>query len=86
MSPSQMFLGRRLNSDLPTAALLLQYAINNADDLKMRMDTRKMLQDVKSDRHAGLQLRDLYKGENVVFRNNQKWIPATVNQKHSAPR
>ena len=81
-----MFLGRRLKSDLPTAASLLQSANNNADDLKMRMKNRKMLQNVKSNRHAGPQLRDLYKGETVIFRHNQKWIPATVNQKHSAPR
>ena len=81
-----MFLGHRLKSDLPTAASLLQYANNNADDLKMRMKTRKMLQNVKSDRNAGPQLRILYKGENVIFRHNHKWIPATVNQKHSAPR
>ncbi|XP_062619975.1 uncharacterized protein K02A2.6-like [Saccostrea cucullata] len=59
LSPAQMFLGRRLKTDLPTASPLLS-AVISSNDLKMRMETRKTRQKLYFDRHAGRELRPLH--------------------------
>ncbi|XP_061173501.1 uncharacterized protein LOC133182663 [Saccostrea echinata] len=82
LSPAQMFLGRRLKTELPTASLLLS-AATSSSDLKMRMETRKTKQKVYFDRHAGRELRPLESGEKIVMKHGNDWIPGNVMNKHS---
>lgn len=86
MSPAQLFLGRRLKTDLPTTSPLLSSETNSTSELKLRLKTRKLMQNIDSEKHTGSELRNLFKDEKVIMRHNNEWIPATVQQKHSEPR
>ncbi|XP_062574843.1 uncharacterized protein K02A2.6-like [Saccostrea cucullata] len=82
LSPAQMFLGRRLKTDLPTASPLLS-AATSSNDLKMRMETRKTRQKLYFDRHAGRELRPLHSGEKIVIKHGKDWIPGNVMSEQS---
>lgn len=86
MSPAQLFLGRRLKTDLPTTTPLLDTNNSSFKEVQMRLKTRKMMRNVNADIHCGKELRNLYKGEKVIMRHNNEWTPAIVHEKTSAPK
>ena len=86
LSPSQLFLGRRLKTDLPTSAELLKSKSLSTQEVEERLKTKKFQDKINYDKHAGSTLRDLYPGEQTVIRHNDRWTPATVVDKHQTPR
>ena len=70
LSPAQMFLGKRLKTDLPTASPLLS-AATSSNDMKVRMETRKGRQKLNFDRHAGKEIRPRRSGKNEVLQNGK---------------
>ena len=87
LSPAQMFLGRRLKTDLPTTSPLLE--TNPQHEIKMRMTVRQAKQKYYFDQHSGKELKSLHSGDNVVMRQGgdaSKWVPATVINPHESPR
>ncbi|XP_033750569.1 uncharacterized protein LOC117334854 [Pecten maximus] len=86
LSPAQIFLNRRLKTDIPTTSTLLEPATQSGIDVRERLKTRKARQKQQHDRHAGPPLRNLFPGEKVVAKHQGQWVPATVVAKHVAPR
>ena len=86
LSPSQLFLVRRLKTDLPTTAVLLKPEPHNSQEVEERIKTKKYQDKLHYDKHAGKELRDLYPGENAIARHDGKWTAATVVEKHASPR
>lgn len=85
LSPAQLFLGRMLKTDIPTAEQLLRND-KMSQEISMRLKTRKWQQKINFDKHAtNTSLRVLKPNENVLMRNN-KWSPATVEDQHESPR
>ena len=82
LSPAQMFLGRRLKTELPTTAPLLS-STTSLDDIKSRMRTRKATQKLNFDRHAGKELKPLATGDQIIMKHGKDWIPGHVMQEHS---
>ncbi|XP_062620781.1 uncharacterized protein K02A2.6-like [Saccostrea cucullata] len=86
LSPAQLFLGRMLKTDIPTAEPLLHNP-KMTQEINMRLKTRKWQQKINFDKHVSkTPLRDLNSHENVLMRNNNKWCPATVTDHHASPR
>ncbi|KAK3108757.1 hypothetical protein FSP39_014959 [Pinctada imbricata] len=84
MSPAQMFLGRRLKTDLPTTVPLLRHS--HSTEVEDRLKSRKLKQVNDANIKRRNELRKLYKSENVIMRHNNQWIPATVVEQHHTPR
>jgi hypothetical protein len=82
LSPAQMFLGRRLKTELPTTAPLLS-STTSLDDIKSRMRTRKATQKLNFDNHAGKELKPLATGDQIIMKHGKVWIPGHVMQEHS---
>jgi hypothetical protein len=56
-------------------------------EINMRLKTRKWQQKINFDKHvANAPLRNLNPTKNVIFRNNDKWCPATIVANHASPR
>ena len=70
MSPSQMFLGRRLNIDLPMSYPLLESA-NQKSEIGSRMKFCKVKYKFYYDKHAGNKLRPLGEGENIIMQKGK---------------
>jgi hypothetical protein len=78
LSPAQLFLGRMLKTDIPTAETLL-HNDKMTQEINMRLKTRKWQQKINFDKHvANTPLRNLNPTKNVIFRNNDKWCPTTL--------
>ena len=86
MSPAQMFLGRRLKTDLPTTTPLLEQTKTNKAELKLRMQTLQVKAKHNYDKHAGRELKPLHEGDKVLIQNENKWIPGEIQNKHASPR
>ena len=86
LSPAQLFIGRRLKTDLPTTAVLLKPEPHNSHEVEERIKTKKYQDKLHYDKNAGKELRDLYPGENAIARHDGKWTAATVVEKHTSPR
>ena len=72
MSPSQLFLDRRIKTDMPvTTPLLLQSPSGNSE-IKSRMKLCKDQYKFYYDKHAGNQLRPLREGENVIMQRGKE--------------
>ena len=82
-SPSQMLNSRRLKSKIPvaTAALEPEVACDARVQLKQRQENMVQLYNQRAKN-----LRPLTETETVRVRENSKWKPALVLQKHDAPR
>lgn len=78
-SPAQLLMGRRLKSELPASTMLLkpESNINVQDKLQMRQFKQKHYYD----RHAR-NLPVLQRGEKVRIKQDNKWEPAVVLDRH----
>ena len=87
LSPAQLFLGRMLKTDIPTTEPLLSANDKLSREITTKLKMRKWKQKEHYDKHAAkTPLRDLQRHEKVVMRNNNKWVPATVENYHETPR
>ena len=89
MSPSQLFMGRRLRTTLPTATGLLKPEIYNAEEIKRSFQKAKDKQKYHYDRHGTRELPPLKPGDHVRVKpehGSKEWKAATVVQSHPSPR
>lgn len=82
-SPAQMFLGRRLKTNLPATADLLRPAENNQH---AKLQARQMQYKEFHDRRGTRNLPDLHPGDNVMLQDGNTWRHATVESKLSLPK
>lgn len=76
----QMFLGRRLKTNLPATADLLRPVDNNQ---YAKLQARQMQYKEFNNRKETRNLPNLNPGDNVVLQDGNTWIHATVESKHS---
>ena len=86
LSPAQLFIGRRLKTDLPTTAVLLKPEPHNSQEVEERINTKKYQDKLHYDKYIGKELRVLYPGETAIARHDGKWTAAAVDEKHPSPR
>ena len=84
LSPAQMFFNRRLKTTLPISSPLLEYG-TLPKNLRKQMKSRQKKQKHYYDR-GSKPLKPLHPGDKVVMRYKDTWTPATVKEKHEAPR
>ncbi len=87
LSPAQMFMGRRLKTDIPATSPML--APQTSPEIKMRLEVRQAKQKLQFEKRSGDELKPLNEGDTVVMRkagNRSPWIPAAVTGKHDSPR
>ena len=77
LSPSQLLMGRRLRSRIPTTKTNLKPQLT-PDISKQRQYIQKQ-QKLKYDRHAGKSHKQIIPGTTVKYRNyKQEWTPGTI--------
>ena len=87
LSPSQLFLGRRVKTSLPTSAPLLSpLATKDMKDIQERLKGRQMKYKADYDHRCGRELRPLHEGESVSIRTGDKWYQGEVVGKFKSPR
>ena len=84
LSPAQMFFNRKLKTTLPISSPLLEYD-TLPKNLRKQMKSRQKKQKHYNDR-GSKPLKPLHPGDKVVMRYKDTWTPATVKEKHEAPR
>ena len=89
LSPSQLCMGRRLRTTLPTATGLLKPETYNAQEIKRSFQKAKDKQKYHYDRHGTRELPPLKPGDHVRVKpehGSKEWKAATVVQSHASPR
>ena len=86
LSPAQIFLGRRLKTNLPTAESLLKPHPYSADEIHNRLRTRQLRSKVNYDTKGTRKLDQLRNNEKVMFQTGDTWTRGTIIQKHHTPR
>ena len=89
LSPAQLCMGRRPRNLMPTTTDLLKPMALDHTEIKRRLDQDKQRQKQNFDRHAATDLPVLQPGDPVrmqPYPGADRWLPATVVQRHQAPR
>ena len=89
LSPSQLCMGRRLRTTLPTAKSLLKSEAHNSQAIKRRMREAKDKQEHYHDQRSAKDLPPLKPDDHVRIKPNQgskEWKAATVVEQHTSPR
>ncbi|CAG2233456.1 unnamed protein product [Mytilus edulis] len=86
LSPTQLHIGRRLNSSLPTSAPLLKSTFVNEQRVKKLYNKRQQTQEYYFNKHSGKQLRELKDNETVMIQHNNQLTQGKVVRKHETPR
>ena len=84
-SPAQRLMGRRTKTLLPTSDKLLQPKTIHQKTVQNELTKRRDRQKYYYDRHA-MPLKAFSKGDQVMMKGRDRWQPATVLNKVSAPR
>ena len=87
LSQAQMFLGRRLKTNLPTTSPLLKP--DNADVVKQKLQNRQNKQKEHHDKTASkVPLKPFNVGDEAVMRhdNKEQWRHVTIKKQHETPR
>ena len=87
LSPAQMFLGRRLKTNLPTTSPLLKP--DNADVVKQKLQNRQNKQKEHHDKTTSkVPLKPFKVGDEAVMRhdNKEQWRHVTIKKQHETPR
>ena len=79
LSPSQLMMGRRLKTSLPTTKPLLRS--QTADQVQRVLRKQKE----NYDKCTGKELSAVQAGKTIQIKYREKWIPAKVLRKHQSP-
>ena len=84
LSPTQLLMGRRLKTSLPTTTALLRQP--GASEIKHIWEKRKEKEKQQYDKHCGRELPPLHTGDGVRMQHGKQWQAATVLYRHPSPR
>lgn len=84
-APSQLLMGRRLNTKLPTSKMLLQPKLPNHSLVQERLSKNQEVQKQYYDRGTK-ERTELTVGEGVRLHRNGSWEPGCIKNKSARPR
>ena len=84
LSPAKILIGHSLKTSLPTNSELLKPWRNQ--EIKQHLQNTKKGQNVYYDKHCSKELPHLASGNKVSLKHDNKWVQATVIEKHHTPR